>query len=74
MPGPEETPERPVSEARLIQARMDKLERLRARGIDPYPPRFKPTATSAEAKAALDAVEDEQGEGAKSGQLIVAGR
>ncbi|MCH8236276.1 MAG: lysine--tRNA ligase, partial [Chloroflexi bacterium] len=74
MPGPEESPERPVSEARLIQARMDKLERLRARGIDPYPPRFKPTATSAQAKAALDAVEDEQGEGAKSGQLIVAGR
>ena len=74
MPGPEESTDRPVSEARIIQARMDKLDRLRARGIDPYPARFKPTATSAEARIALDAAEKEQGEGARSGQLTLAGR
>ena len=74
MPGPEESTDQPVSEARLIQARMAKLERLRERGIDPYPARFKPTSNSVSARAALDVVESEQGEGAKSGTLILAGR
>jgi lysyl-tRNA synthetase class 2 len=74
MPGPEESTDQPVSEARLIRARMDKLERLRARGIDPYPARFKPTSNSAAARAALDVAESEQGEGAKSETLILAGR
>jgi len=53
MPGQEESTDQPVSEARLIQARLDKLERLRERGIDPYPARFKPTSNSAAARAAL---------------------
>jgi lysyl-tRNA synthetase class 2 len=74
MPGPEESTDQSISEARLIQARMDKLERLRARGIDPYPARFKPTSNSAAARAALDVVESEQGEGARSETLILAGR
>ncbi len=46
MPGPEEATDQPVSEARLIQARIDKLQRLRERGVDPYPARFKPTSNS----------------------------
>ncbi|MDP6821826.1 MAG: lysine--tRNA ligase [Dehalococcoidia bacterium] len=74
MPGPEESTDQPVSEARLIQARLDKLERLRARGIDPYPARFKPTSDSASARAELDSVESELGEGAKSESLVLAGR
>lgn len=74
MPGPEESIDQPVSEARLIQARMDKLERLRERGVDPYPARFKPTSNSVAARAALDVVENEQGEGAMSEALILAGR
>lgn len=74
MPGPEESTDQPVSEARLIQARLDKLQRLRERGIDPYPARFKPTSNSAIARATLDVVESEQGEGAKSDTLILAGR
>ena len=74
MPGPEESTDQPVSEARLIKARMDKLERLRERGIDPYPARFKPTSNSLAARATLDVVESEQGEGAKSEVLILAGR
>ncbi len=74
MPGPEESNDQPVSEARLIQARLDKLERLRARGIDPYPARFKPTSDSASARTELDSVESEQGEGAKSQSLVLAGR
>ena len=74
MPGPEEATDQPVSEARLIQARIDKLQRLRERGVDPYPARFKPTSNSASARATLDVVESEQGEGAKSDPLILAGR
>jgi lysyl-tRNA synthetase class 2 len=74
MPDPEESTDQPVSEARLIKARMDKLERLRERGIDPYPARFKPTSNSLAARATLDVVESEQGEGAKSEVLILAGR
>ena len=74
MPVPEDVTDQPVSEARLIQARMDKLERLRARGIDPYPARFKPNSDSASARSILDSVEIEQGEGAKSESLILAGR
>ncbi len=38
-----------MSEDELIAQRKEKLERLRAAGIDPYPPRFARTHTNAEA-------------------------
>jgi lysyl-tRNA synthetase, class II len=38
-----------MPEDELIAQRKEKLEALRARGIDPYPPRFAPTRTTAEA-------------------------
>ena len=41
----------------LEQQRVEKLERLRARGIEPYPHRVKRTHTIAEALAALEAAE-----------------
>lgn len=47
MPGEEE----------LIQQRRDKLDRIRARGADPYPPRVRRTHTSAAAVAAFEAWE-----------------
>lgn len=40
-----------MSEDELIALRKEKLERLRSRGIDPYPHRFSPSHTTAEAAA-----------------------
>ncbi|MEX2226224.1 MAG: lysine--tRNA ligase [Dehalococcoidia bacterium] len=44
-------------EDELIAQRMEKLQRIRARGIDPYPPRVVRTHTSEEAVAAFEAWE-----------------
>ncbi|HJX13520.1 MAG TPA: lysine--tRNA ligase [Dehalococcoidales bacterium] len=41
----------------INEQRRQKLERLRARGIDPYPHRFRQTHTTREAIAALEAAE-----------------
>jgi len=41
----------------LERQRLQKLERIRARGIDPYPPRVERTHTTAEAIAAFEAIE-----------------
>ncbi len=46
-------------EDELIQSRRDKLERIRARGIDPYPARVERTHTAADAKAAYEGWESE---------------
>lgn len=56
----------------LYQARLVKLERLRARGIDPYPPRWRRTHTSAEARALFEAAE--AGRTSAPTQVRVAGR
>ena len=45
----------------LIGSRVAKLNRLRERGIDPYPPRYKRTADSATAVAEYEAWESEVG-------------
>ena len=50
---------------------MEKLERLRARGVEPYPRRVKRTHTIAEALAALEAAE---AAGQEGGQVAIAGR
>jgi lysyl-tRNA synthetase class 2 len=41
----------------LLQARRAKLARLRERGVDPYPPRFRRTHDTAQAAAAFTAAE-----------------
>jgi len=41
----------------LLGSRQAKLDRLRERGIDPYPPRFNRTATASDAIAAFEALE-----------------
>jgi len=56
----------------LYQVRLLKLERLRARGIDPYPPRWRRTHTTAGARAAFEAAESAQGP--DPGEVRVAGR
>jgi lysyl-tRNA synthetase class 2 len=50
-------------EDELIQQRRDKLARIRARGIDPYPPRVARTHTTADAAAAFEAWEHEGASG-----------
>jgi lysyl-tRNA synthetase, class II len=44
----------PSREEELFQERLAKLERLRARGIDPYPPRYDRSHTSSQARAAFE--------------------
>ena len=51
--------------------RLAKLERIRQRGINPYPPRVERTHTAAEAMAALEAAETAGREG---DQVVVVGR
>ena len=63
MPGEEE----------LIRQRRDKLDRLRARGIDPYPARVSRTHTSAAAIAAFEVFE-RASENADPPAVTVAGR
>ena len=56
---------------RITQQRLDKLERIRARGIDPYPHRYQRSHTTAQAVALLKQQEDGS---AKTGEVSVAGR
>jgi lysyl-tRNA synthetase class 2 len=62
----------PTREEELFQERLTKLERLRARGIDPYPARYERTHTSAEALAAFEA--GEPGAQGDMPTVTVAGR
>ncbi|MBL7120148.1 MAG: lysine--tRNA ligase, partial [Dehalococcoidia bacterium] len=53
----------------ITQQRLDKLQRLRDRGIDPYPNRYRRTHTAQEAKDLF-----EQGEVGANSVLRLAGR
>src|SRR4051812_25205763 len=46
------------AEARIVQDRRDKLDALRAAGIEPYPFRSDVTASIGDVRAAHDALED----------------
>jgi len=71
-------------EAGLLSSRKTKLSRLRQRGIDPYPPRFRRTCDTATAIARFESAEHAaQGEGrgpgsqeggATDSELALAGR
>ena len=54
-----------------VTARRHRVERLRARGVDPYPARFHRTHSAREAIALLERLEREGGD---SPQVVVAGR
>ncbi|MXZ91165.1 MAG: lysine--tRNA ligase [Chloroflexi bacterium] len=56
-----------------LESRRAKLERIRERGIDPYPPRFQRASTAAEAIARFEAAEAAEQPDAASG-LNLAGR
>ncbi len=60
-------------EDELIQSRREKLERIRSRGIDPYPARVERTHTAADAKAAYERWESEGASG-DTPAVSVAGR
>lgn len=59
----------------LAESRQDKLRKLRAQGIDPYPPRFHRTHSNQEAVDWYEKAEAGRGEGYQSRKkLAVAGR
>src|SRR3989304_6364525 len=63
-----------VAEARLIQTRVEKAGRLRARGVGPYPARFHRTHTTAQARALLEEAEKAAGGEGRSAQVSLGGR
>ena len=54
--------------------RLAKLERIRARGIDPYPHRFDRTHTNKEAVSSYESLEKQQGTETRTDEFAVAGR
>ena len=56
---------------RITQQRLEKLERIRARGINPYPPRYQRSHTTEQAVSLLKEIE---GGTAKPDEVNVAGR
>ncbi|MBI4338653.1 MAG: lysine--tRNA ligase [Chloroflexi bacterium] len=58
----------------LLRSRLDKLERLRAQGIDPYPAHFHRTHTSQEAAALFQQAEATGGTGTRTQTITAAGR
>ncbi|MBM3942498.1 MAG: lysine--tRNA ligase [SAR202 cluster bacterium] len=58
----------------LLESRQAKLDRLRQRGIDPYPPRFHRTCDTAAAVARFEAEEAKPPETSESPLLSLAGR
>ena len=64
----------PDSDNELIRVRLAKLERLRARGIDPYPHRFDRTHTSREAVSFYESLERQKGTETRTDEVAIAGR
>jgi lysyl-tRNA synthetase class 2 len=60
-------------EDELIQQRREKVARIRARGVDPYPPRVARTNDAASAKASFESWEQGGGQG-DAPSVTVAGR
>ena len=57
---------------RAFQLRQEKLARIRARGVDPYPPRYRRTHTADEAVQAF--AEWEKAQSGDAPKVTVAGR
>ncbi len=58
----------------LVRVRLEKLDRLRARGIEPYPRRYNRTHTSQEAIALFESEEGRQPDNTRTDEVTVAGR
>ena len=64
----------PEAENSLLKVRLEKLRNLRSRGIDPYPPRYDRTHTTAEAVSYLESEEDRLGDDGRTTEISLAGR
>ena len=64
----------PESHDALLKARYEKLQRLRAGGVDPYPHRYSRTHTSLEAFAYFEGEEERLGGDARTSEVSIAGR
>ena len=60
--------------SQLVNVRLEKLERLRASGIDPYPHRYVRTHTSKQATSHLESEEGRREDGARTDEVSLAGR
>ncbi len=58
----------------LVRVRLEKLARLRGRGVEPYPHKYDRTHTSAEAVSYLEAQEADGGDDARTDPVSIAGR
>ncbi|MCH7744531.1 MAG: lysine--tRNA ligase, partial [Chloroflexi bacterium] len=61
-------------ENELIRVRLEKLERLRARGIEPYPNNYDRTHTSQEAITLFESKDGQEGKDTRTEEVSVAGR
>ena len=61
-------------ENELVKVRLEKLERLRAKGIDPYPRNYERTHSTKEAASLFEAIEAKDGKEARSEEVSLAGR
>ena len=61
-------------ENELVRVRLEKLERLRAKGIDPFPHRYDRTHTAGEAISLFGTHEEEHGADARTESVVIAGR
>ena len=62
------------SENELVKVRLEKLERLRAKGIDPYPRNYERTHSTNEALSLFEAAEAKDGKEARTEDVSLAGR
>ncbi len=58
----------------LTKSRLDKLQKLKSSGIDPYPHRYNRTHTSAQAHTLFESVENAETEDSRTEIVSVAGR
>ncbi len=64
----------PQPEDELLNVRRGKLDRLRAKGIEPYPHRYERTHTTREAVRYFESEQDRLGDDARTEGVSVAGR
>ena len=63
----------PEGSSALVRARLEKLERLRARGVDPYPSSYRRTHTAQQARDLFESLDPADAD-RRTGPVSVAGR
>ena len=62
------------AENKLLKVRLEKLQNLRAKGIEPYPHSYNRTHTTREAASFLESEEERAGVDARTGEVSLGGR